>query len=48
MVLAPLMWASYTRPKQSISYYSKWTIFYCSVLGVAFVHTPAFVIVCNM
>jgi hypothetical protein len=39
IVLAPLLGASSTRPKQSSSYSSNWT-FCCSCLGVAFVHTP--------
>jgi hypothetical protein len=39
IILAPLLGASSTRPKQSSSYSCNWN-FYCSGLGVAFVHTP--------
>jgi hypothetical protein len=37
IILAPLLGASSTRPKQSSSYYCNWN-FYCSGFGVAFVH----------
>jgi hypothetical protein len=39
IILAPLLGVSSTRPKQSSSYSSNWN-FYCSGLGVAFVHMP--------
>jgi hypothetical protein len=39
IILAPLLGASSTRPKHSSSYSSNWN-FYCSSLGVAFVHMP--------
>jgi hypothetical protein len=43
IILSPLLGASSTRPKQSSSYSSN-CIFYCSGLGVAFVHMP---VVCH-
>jgi hypothetical protein len=39
IILAPLLGMSSTHPKQSSSYSSTWN-FYCSGLGVAFVHMP--------
>jgi hypothetical protein len=39
IIHAPLLGASFTRPKHSSSYSSNWN-FYCSGLRVAFVHTP--------
>jgi hypothetical protein len=39
IILATLLGAPSTRPKQSSPYSSNWN-FYCSGLGVALVHTP--------
>jgi hypothetical protein len=39
IILAPLLGASSTSPKQSSSYSSN-SNFYCSGLGIAFVHMP--------
>jgi hypothetical protein len=45
IILAPLLGASSTLPKQSGSYSSNWN-FYCSGLGVAFVHLPVVYLPC--